>query len=115
MATSGNGRKPHKSTEEVAAELRQRLERELGHDRTEAIWRDPASIEKVIDDDEEAASVAGIIMQAWKDLPSEESVPRARRHSGFRRGLQVALLACVAVWAVALLRKARGGDTEPGS
>lgn len=110
MSTAGNGRKPHKSTEEVAAELRQRLERELGHERTEAIWRDPASIEQVIDDDEEAASVAGIILQAWKDLPSEANEPRARRHAGFRRGLQLALLACVAVWAVGLLRKARGGE-----
>jgi len=109
MSTSGNGRKPHKSTEQVAAELRQRLERELGLERTEAIWRDPASIEKVIDDDAEAASVAGIILQAWKDLPSEENDKRSRRHSGFRRGLQLALLACVAVWAVALLRKARPG------
>lgn len=110
MSTAGNGRKPHKSTEEVASELRQRLERELGHERTEAIWRDPTSIEQVIDDDEEAASVAGIILQAWKDLPSEANEPRAHRHSGFRRGLQLALLACVAVWAVALLKKSRGGE-----
>jgi hypothetical protein len=113
MATSGNGRKPHtKSTGEVAAELRQRLERELGRERTEAIWRDPTSIEQVIQDDAEAASVAGIILQAWKDLPSEEGGGRTRRHSGFRRGLQLALLATVAVWTVALLRKARPGGED---
>jgi hypothetical protein len=110
MATSGNGRTPHKTTEEIAAELRQRLERELGRERTETIWSDPASIQAVIDDDEEAASVAGIFLQAWKELPAEESEPPSRRHAGFRRGLQLALLACVAVWAVALLRKARGGE-----
>lgn len=114
MSSTGNGRKPQKSTEEVAAELRQRLERELGQERTEAIWSDPTSIEKVIDDDEEAASVAGIFLQAWNDLPSEAGDTRSRRHAGFRRGLQIALLACVGVWAFALLRKTRGGGTGSG-
>ncbi len=110
MPSRGNGHKPEKSTEEVATELRQRLEHQLGHVRTEAIWQDPKNIEQVIDDDEEAASVAGIILQAWKDLPPEEGAGHARRHSGFRRGLQIALLAAVAVWAVALLRKSRQGS-----
>lgn len=111
MSTAGNGHSPEKTTEQVAAELRQRLEGELGRERTEAIWRDPANVEQVIADDEEAASVAGIILQAWKDLPQEND-GQPRRHSGFRRGLQIALLAAVTVWAVSLLRRARQGGGE---
>ncbi len=109
MSTSGNGAKPHKSSEQVAAELRQRLERELGHERTEAIWRDPTNIQEVVRDESEAASVAGIILQAWKDLPTEERSGRSRRRSGFRRGLQLALIAAIAVWAFSLLNKSRQG------
>ena len=112
MSPPGNGSKPDKSTEEVATELRQRLEHQLGRERTDAIWRDPKNIGQVIDDDEEAASVAGIILQAWKELPQERGSNPSRTHSGFRRGLQIALITAVAVWAVALLRRARQGGAE---
>lgn len=108
MPLFGNGRKPTKTTAQVASELRQRLEGRLGRERTEAIWRDPANVQEVLQDEGEAASVAEIILQAWKDLPEEEepSVPR-RRRSGFRRGLRLALIAAVAAWAVSILNKSR--------
>lgn len=108
MPTSGNGAKPPKSSKEVAAALRQRLESQLGRERTEAIWRHPASIQEVVEG-EEAAAVAEIILQAWRDLPEEEA---SGRRSGFRRGLRLALVAAVAVWAVSALNKARHGQEE---
>jgi hypothetical protein len=106
MSTKSNGRTPGKSTEEVAAELRERLRGELGAERTDAIWRDPSNVERVVESDEEAASVAGIILQAWDDLP-QESPEVDPRHMAFRRGLQIAVLAALGVWAFALLRRAR--------
>lgn len=112
MPASGNGAKPQKSTEEVAAELRQRLEGRLGRERTEAIWRDPTNVQEVLRDESEAASVAGIILQAWKDLPEDGSSDSPRRRSGFRRGLRLALVATIAVWAVSTLKKARRGAEE---
>ena len=112
MSASGNGAKPHKSSEEVAAELRQRLERQLGRERTEAIWRDPTSVQQVVEGEEEASAVAGIILQAWRDLPEEEQPGRPRRGSGFRRGLRLALAAAVAVWTLSILKKARQGRGE---
>ena len=116
MPASGNGAKPHKSSEEVAAELRQRLERRLGRERTEAVWQDPTSIQEVVQGEEEAAAVAEIILQAWRELPEEEPVGQRRRGSGFRRGLRLALVAAVAVWTLSILRRVRPGgdrDTEP--
>ena len=112
MSVSGNGANPHKSTEEVAAELRQRLEGQLGRERTEAIWQDPTNVREVLQDGEEAASVAGIILQAWRDLPEEGPEDRPRRRSGFRRGLRLALIAAIAVWAVSTVNKARRGQEE---
>ena len=112
MSASGNGANPHKSTEEVAAELRLRLEGQLGRERTEAIWRDPANVREVLQDEEEAASVAGIILQAWHDLPEAGPVNPPRRRSGFRRGLRLALIAAIAVWAVSTVKKARREQEE---
>ena len=112
MSASGNGANPHKSTEEVAAELRQRLEGRLGLERTEAIWQDPTIVQEVLQDGEEAASVAGILLQAWQDLPDEGPADHPRRRSGFRRGLRLALIAAIAVWAVSTVNKARRGQEE---
>ena len=113
MAKSSNGAKPQKTTEEVAADLRERLERQIGRDRTEAIWRDPTNVREVLHDEDEAASVAGVILQAWKELPAEdESSEGSGRRSGFRRGLRLALLAAFAVWAVSILNKVRSGEEE---
>ena len=113
MPRATNGATPNKTTEEVAAELRQRLESRLGSERTEAIWRDPTSVQEMLHDEGEAASVAGIILQAWRDLPEEEdSSTSPRRRSGFRRGLRLALIAAVAVWAASIISKARQGREE---
>lgn len=112
MSRATDGATPNKTTEEVAAELRQRLESQLGSERTEAIWRDPTSVQEMLQDGGEAASVAGIILQAWRDLPEEESSDHPRRRSGFRRGLRLALVAAVAVWAASIISKARQGQEE---
>ena len=112
MASSGNGRKPHKSTEEVASDLRRRLERELGRERTEAIWRDPTSVQQVVQGEEEAAAVAETILRALQDLPAEEPSGRPRRRSAFRSGLRLALIAAVAVWALSILSKVREGQQD---
>ena len=114
MPPSGNGAKPSKSSEEVASELRQRLESRLGSERTEAIWRDPTNIQSVVHGEDEAASVAEIMLQAWRDLPEEETVEKPRRRTGFRRGLRIALVTAVAVWGIASLRKAREVREEEG-
>ena len=109
----GNGSRPHKSTEEVAAELRQQLERRLGRERTEAIWRDPTSVQQVVQGEEEAAAVAETILRALQDLPAEEPSGRPRRRSAFRSGLRLALIAAVAVWALSILNKVReSGQAE---
>ena len=113
MSRATNGATPNKTTEEVAAELRQRLEGQLGSERAEAIWRDPTSVREMLHDEDEAASVAGIILQAWRDLPEEEeSSARPQPRSGFRRGLRLALIAAVAVWAASIINKARQGQEE---
>ena len=105
MSPSGNGAKPGKTSAQVAAELRQRLEGALGRERTDAIWRDPTSVQNVVEGEEEAAAVAEIMLRAWRDLPQEARPRRSGRGSGFRRGLQLALVAAVAVWSVSVLRR----------
>lgn len=110
---SGNGASPKKSLEQVAAELRRRLEEQIGKERTEAIWRDPAAVELVVENEDEAAAVAETLLRAWTELPEEEKSKPSRRGSGFRRGLQIAMLAAVAVWSLSLLRK-MGGRQETG-
>lgn len=112
MAASGNGSKPHKSAGEVAADLRQQLERRLGRERTEAIWRDPTNIQQVVQGEEEAAAVAETILRALRDLPAEEAASRPRHRSGFRRGLRLALIAAIAVWALSILNKSREGRQD---
>jgi hypothetical protein len=109
MSTSGNGARPHKTAEDVAIELRRRLEHRLGRERTEAIWQDPANVQQVIEGEDEAAAVAETLLRALHDLPEEEK-PRRRRGSGFRRGLQIALVAAISVWALSILRKSRGSN-----
>jgi hypothetical protein len=104
---SGNGAKPTKTSEQVAAELRRRLERRLGRERTEAIWQDPANVQQVVKEEGEAVEVAQIMLQAWRDLPADEPGTR-RRTSRFRRALQLAIVAAMAAWAVAVLRRRRG-------
>jgi hypothetical protein len=106
----GNGTKPSKTAEQVAAELRQRLERQLGRERTEAIWRDPTNVQAVVQDEGEAAAVAQTLIHALDDLPAEKE-PEPHRRSAFRRGLQIALIAAVAVWAMAVVNKARRSDS----
>lgn len=112
MPASKNGRTPGKSTEVVAAELRRRLEERLGKERAEAIWRDPTNVREVLRDEAEAASVAGLILQAWRDLPEDEPEVSPKRRSAFRRGLQLALIAAIAVWALSIVNKARLGRQE---
>ena len=102
---SGNGSKPQKSVRQVAAELRQRLESQIGRERADAIWQDPTAVERVVQNDEEAAAVAETLMRAWAELPEEEKSEPERRRGGFRRGLQIALVATVAVWSLSLLRR----------
>ena len=114
MPLFGNGANPEKTTETVATELRGQLERKLGRERTDAIWRDPANVQEVLKGDEEAASVAGIMLQAWNALPKEDAAEPPRRRSGFRRGLRIALIASIAVWALSILSKARQGGEEEG-
>ncbi len=110
--STGNGSKPQKSAEQVAMELRKQLEQQLGHDRTEAIWRDPTNVQQVIEGEHEAAAVAETILRALHDLPEEEPVPRRRGRSGFRRGLQLAFIAAISVWALSIINRARSGN-EP--
>jgi hypothetical protein len=112
MPVSGNGSTPERTTAKVAAELRRRLEGRLGRERTEEIWRDPSNVQNVLKDEDEAASVAGMMLQAWKDLPEEESKDGRRHQGGFRRGLRLAIIAAVAVWAVSLLQKSRRPEEE---
>lgn len=109
--SSGNGTKPTKTNEQVATELRGRLESRLGRERTDAIWRDPANVEHVVEGETEAAAVAEIMLKAWHDLPATETTA-PRRRSGFRRGLRIALIAAVGVWGLTILRKARGSQDE---
>ena len=109
---SGNGSKPAKSAAEVATELRQRLERRLGRERTDEIWQDPSAVQKVVEGEDEAADVAQIMLNAWQALPDEPAGAPCRR-SGFRRGLAAALVTAVAVWSLFALRRLRDGDEAP--
>ena len=111
MTAAGNGTKPQKTAEEIAAELRQRLESRIGRERTEAIWRNPTNLQEVVQGEEEASDVAEIMLRAWRDLPEEEP-GRPRRRSGFRRGLRLALITAVAVWSLSILRRIRGGNGD---
>lgn len=108
--SSGNGKTPAKTSEPVATELRERLEDRLGQEKTDAIWQDPTNVQ----DESEAADVAEIMLKAWQDLPGEEDEPATpRQRSRFRRGLQVALIAAVAVWAVSMMQRLRSsGEHE---
>ncbi len=114
MPARGNGAKPNKTPETVATELRHQLEERLGRERTDAIWQDPTAVKDVLHDGEEAASVAGIILQAWRDLPEEEPSTPPKQRSGFRRGLRLALIASIAVWALSILKKSRQGEEGEG-
>jgi hypothetical protein len=118
MARSKNGAAPTKTAEEVAVELKERLENELGAEKTAAIWRDPTQVEQVVEGAESAASVAGILKDALDELPSEteEAVEEKRgRGRGFRRGLQIAIVAAVAVWAMSVIKKQRAGSADVGA
>lgn len=110
--SSGNGTKPTKTNEQVATELRERLESRLGRERTDAIWQDPANVERVVEGESEAAAVAEIMLSAWRELPAGDAAPSQRR-SRFRRGLRVALIAAVTVWGLSILRKTQGGQHGP--
>lgn len=112
MSASGNGAKPSKNTAQVAADLRQRLERRLGTERTDEIWQDPSNIQEVVKGEDEAAAVAEIMLNAWRALPSEEPSQPQQKRSGFRRGLQIALVAAVAVWSLSILRRLREGGND---
>ena len=112
MSTSGNGAKPTKTAEQVATELRGRLEDKLGTERTDAIWQDPANVQEVVEGESEAADVAEIMLKAWQDLAVENEPATPKRRSRFRRGLQIALIAAVAVWAVSITKRVRSTD-EP--
>lgn len=112
MAPSGNGAKPNRSSQEVASELRQQLERRLGRDRTDEIWQDPANVQQVVHGEEEAAAVAEIMLNAWRDLPADEPSVPARKRSGFRRGLRIAMVMAIAVWSINTVRRLREGNGE---
>ena len=112
MPPSGNGAKPTRSSQEVASELRQRLEGRLGRERTDEIWQDPANVREVVRGEEEAAAVAEIMLNAWRDLPSDEPSAPVRRRSGFRRGLRIALITAIAIWSFSILRRLREGNGE---
>ena len=110
---SGNGAKPQKPAEQVAAELRQQLEQRLGRERTDAIWRDPANVQQVIEGEEEAGAVAEILLRAMRDLPDDDTTaPAAKRGGGFRRGLRIALFTAIVVWGLAILRRSRQRESE---
>ena len=110
--STGNGAKPTKTAEQVAIELRGRLEEKLGTERTDAIWQDPTNVQDVVAGEGEAADVAEIMLKAWQDLTVEDEPAAPRRRSRFRRGLQIAIIAAVAVWAVSLMKRVRSTD-EP--
>ena len=110
MSTSGNGSKPTKTPEQVATELRERLVEKLGSEKTDAIWQDPANVQVVVEGESEAADVAEIMLKAWQDLPGDEEPEPPKRSSAFRRGLRIALIAAVAVWAVSIMKRVRGSD-----
>ena len=112
--SSGNGKTPAKTPEQVAIELRERLENRLGQEKTDAIWQDPTNVQDVVEGETEAADVVEIMLKAWQDLPGDEDEPAApRKRSRFRRGLQVALIAAVAVWAVSMMKRLRrSGEHE---
>lgn len=111
--SSGNGKTPSKTPEQVATELRERLEDRLGQEKTAAIWQDPTNVQDVVQGESEAADVVEIMLKAWQELPGEEEKPAApRKRSRFRRGLQVALIAAVAVWAVSMMKRLRSSGEQ---
>ena len=112
--SSGNGKTPEKTPEQVATELRERLEERLGQEKTDSIWQNPANVQDVVQGESEAADVAEIMLKAWQDLSSEGHEPDApRKRSRFRRGLQIAMIAAMAVWAVSMMKRLRSsGDHE---
>ena len=102
--SSGNGKTPAKTPEQVAIELRERLENRLGQEKTDAIWQDPTNVQDVVEGESEAADVVEIMLKAWQDLPGNEDEPAApRKRARFRSGLQGALIAAVACWAVSMV------------
>ena len=112
--SSGNGKTPAKTPEQVAIELRERLEDRLGQEKTDAIWQDPTNVQDVVEGESEAADVVEIMLKAWQELPGDEGEPATpRKRSRFRRGLQVALIAAVAVWSVSMMKRLRSsGEHE---
>jgi hypothetical protein len=114
MGRSKNGVTAQKSAEQVAVELKSRLESELGTERTAAIWSDPTQVEQVVEGEDEAASVVGILKEAYDELPAEADEPEKKRGGGrgFRRGLQIAIIAALAVWAVSVIKKQRAGSGD---
>jgi hypothetical protein len=118
MARSKNGATPTKTAEQVAVELKERLENELGAEKTAAIWQDPTQVEQVVEGEDEAASVASILKDAYDELPSEAEEPaeeKRGRGRGFRRGLQIAIIAALAVWAMSVIKKQRAGSADVGA
>jgi hypothetical protein len=118
MPRSKNGAKPQKSAEEVAVQLKERLVDQLGEERTAAIWRDPTQVEQVVEGEDEAASVAEILKDAYDELPAETEEPveqKRGRGRAFRRGLQIAIIAAMAVWAMSVIKKQRAGSDEVGA
>jgi hypothetical protein len=117
MGRSKNGATAEKSAEQVAVELKERLVHEIGAERTAAIWSDPTQVERVVEGEDEAASVAGILKDAYDELPAEAEEPvekKRGRGRGFRRGLQIAIIAALAVWAVSVIKKQRSGGGGGG-
>jgi hypothetical protein len=111
--SSWNGKTPEKTPEQVATELRERLEHRLGQEKTDSIWEDPTNVQDVIHGEREAADVAEIMLKAWQELPSDESGPATpRKRSRFRRGLQIAMIAAMAVWAVSMMKRLRSSSDE---
>ena len=58
--------------------------------------------------------MAEIMLKAWQDLPGDQDEPATpRKRSRFRRGLRIALIAVVAVWAVSMMKRLRSsGESE---
>ena len=54
------------------------------------------------------------MLKAWQDLPGDQDEPATpRKRSRFRRGLRIALIAVVAVWAVSMMKRLRSsGESE---
>ncbi len=88
MPRSGNGAKPASISDEVATGPRQRPQEERGQEASEAILRDPDSVNAVTKDEGEAAGPAAF----------------ARRRSAFRRGLRLLLVSAIAACGFSILK-----------